>query len=82
MTEYAICECAADKIILPDFSLLSLSANRDFSFYKKYYFSSYYYYSTSRQNLVRTSPPTVLLIQICHLAHIFRYEVAHINWKF
>ena len=36
--------------------------------------SSYYYYyssSSSRQNLVRTSPPTVLMIQICHLVHIF-----------
>ena len=32
-------------------------------------FSSYY--SSSRHNLVRTSPPTVLMIQICHLAHIF-----------
>ena len=39
------------------------------------FFSYYYYYSysssSSRQNLVRTSPPTVLMIQICHLAHIF-----------
>ena len=39
------------------------------------FFSYYYYYysyssSSSRQNLVRTSPPTVLMIQICHLAHI------------
>ena len=31
---------------------------------------SYYYSSFSRQNLVRASP-TVLLIQFCHLAHIF-----------
>ena len=30
--------------------------------------SSFYY---SRQNLVRTSPPKVLMIQICHFAHIF-----------
>ena len=40
------------------------------------FFSYYYYYysyssSSSRQNLVRTSPPTVLMLQICHLAHIF-----------
>ena len=36
-------------------------------------FFSYHYYSSSssRQNLVRTSPPTVLMIQMCHLAHIF-----------
>ena len=44
------------------------------------------FYSSSRQNLVRTSPPTVLMIQICHLAHIFIYrsEVVHIiiNQKF
>ena len=33
-------------------------------------FSSYYYYSSSRQNLVRTSPPTVLMIQICYFVHI------------
>ena len=35
------------------------------------FFSYYYYSSSSRQNLVRTSPPTVLMIQMCHLAHIF-----------
>ena len=39
---------------------------------KKSKFVSYYYHSySSRQNLVRTSSPAVLMIQICSLAHIF-----------
>ena len=41
--------------------------NRDFMFYKEFYF-----FSSARQNLVWTSPTALLLIiQICHLAHIF-----------
>ena len=74
--EVLVCFIVIIIVIFEKFSIFKslcmsqrlLVLQRILSFFSYYYC---YYYSSPRQNLVRTSPPTLLKKQFCHLAHIF-----------